>query len=120
MERNNDYATGNLLDYQYFSKHYKLIAIDLSKQSELENANLKQQFNFIGRFERNKGAAMFFIIEKSEEKIFSFTQNSATIAWFWPSIKIETQKIVNLLGDVDSESSKFATRKCCVNGRQET
>ena len=31
MGRNNDYTTGNLLDYEYFSKH-KLIAIDLSKQ----------------------------------------------------------------------------------------
>ena len=27
MGRNNDYTTGNLLDYEYFSKHYKLIAI---------------------------------------------------------------------------------------------
>ena len=31
MSRNNDYTTGNLVDYEYFSKHYKLIAIDLSK-----------------------------------------------------------------------------------------
>ena len=30
--RNNDYTTGNLLDCEYFSKHYKLIAIDLSKK----------------------------------------------------------------------------------------
>ena len=30
---NNDYyTTGNLLDYEYFKKHCKLIAIDLSKQ----------------------------------------------------------------------------------------
>ena len=29
---NNDYTTGNLLDYVYFSKNYKLVAIDLSKQ----------------------------------------------------------------------------------------
>ena len=35
MGRNNDYTTGNLLDYEYFSKHYKLTAIDLSKQIEL-------------------------------------------------------------------------------------
>ena len=41
MGRNNDYTTGNLLDYEYFSKHYKLIAIDLSKQIELENPDLK-------------------------------------------------------------------------------
>ena len=48
MGRNNDYTTSNLLDYEYFSKHYKLIAIDLSKQIELENPDLKQQINFIG------------------------------------------------------------------------
>ena len=78
MGRNNDYTTGNLLDYEYFSKHYKLIAIDLSKQIELENPDLKQQINFIGRLEANK-ATMFFIIEKSAERTFEFSQNSATI-----------------------------------------
>ena len=31
MGRNNDYTKGNLLDYKYFSKPCKLIAIDLSK-----------------------------------------------------------------------------------------
>ena len=33
--RNNNYTTGNLFDYESFLKHYKLIAIDLSKQIEL-------------------------------------------------------------------------------------
>ena len=28
--KNNDYTTGNLLDYEYFSKHWKLILIYLS------------------------------------------------------------------------------------------
>ena len=42
MGRNNDYRTGNLLDYEYFSKHYKFIAIDLSKEIELENLDLKE------------------------------------------------------------------------------
>ena len=32
ISKNNDYTTDSLLDYEYFSKHYKLIAIDLSKQ----------------------------------------------------------------------------------------
>ena len=67
------------MDYEYFSKHYKLIAIDLSKQVELENSDLKQQINFVGRLERNEGATMFFIIEKSEETNFEFLQNSAII-----------------------------------------
>ena len=42
MRRNNDYTTGNLLDYEYLSKQYKLIALDLSKQIELENPDLQQ------------------------------------------------------------------------------
>ena len=31
--KNNNYATRHLLDYEYFSNHYKLIDIDLSKTS---------------------------------------------------------------------------------------
>ena len=54
MSKNNDYTIGNLLDYEYFSKHYKLIAIDLSKQIELENPDLKQQINFIGKLEEDE------------------------------------------------------------------
>ena len=42
MSKNNGYTTDNLLDYEYFSKHYKLIAIDLSKQIQLENPDLKK------------------------------------------------------------------------------
>ena len=41
ISRNNEYTTGNLLDYGYFKKYYKLIAIDLSKQQVLqENEDL--------------------------------------------------------------------------------
>ena len=77
--KSNDYTTGNLLDYDYFSKHYKLIAIDLSMQIELGNPDLKQQVNFSGKIEEDDGAAMFFITEKSEETIFNFSQNSVSI-----------------------------------------
>ena len=114
MGRKNVYMTGTLLDYEYFSKYYKLFATDLSKQIELENPDLKQQINFIGRLEREGGATMFFIIEKSEETTFEFSQNAATAVWFWVCIKMETQKIANLLGNADNESSKFATRKWYV------
>ena len=70
MSKNNDYTAGKLLDCEYFSKHYRLIAIVLNKQTELENPDLKQQINFTGRLERNEGAAMFFIIEKKQETTF--------------------------------------------------
>ena len=62
--------TGNLLDYEYFSEHYKLVAIDLSKPIELENRDLKKQVNFIGQLKRNKGATMFFIIERVRRNNF--------------------------------------------------
>ena len=78
MSKHNDYTAGNLLDYEYFKDHYKLIAIDLSKQTELENPDLKQQIDFIGRLEENK-ATMFFIIERKEETTFDFSQNSVVV-----------------------------------------
>ena len=78
INKNNDCTTGILLDYEYYSKHYKLIVIDLRKKIELENPNLKQQINFIGKLEADT-ATMFFIIEKSEETTFEFSQNSTSI-----------------------------------------
>ena len=75
MSKNNDYTTGNSLDYEYFKYHNKLIAIDLSKQIGLENPDLKQKIIFFGRLEENN-ATMFFIIEKKEETSFAFSQNS--------------------------------------------
>ena len=72
MGRNNDYTTGNLLDYEYFSKHYKLIAIDLSKQFELENSDLKQQINFVGSLDRNEGATLFLSLESQKKQFLNF------------------------------------------------
>ena len=66
------------MDSEYFSENYGLIAIDLRKQSELENPDLKRQISFIGKFEDNR-ATMFFIIEKSEEITFEFSQNSVSV-----------------------------------------
>ena len=76
MGNNNDYATGNLLDFAYFKKYYKLTAIDLSKQTKLKDP---QQINFIGKLDKDNGATMFFIIEKSGETTFNVSQNSVPI-----------------------------------------
>ena len=72
----NDYTAFSLLDFAYYKKHYKLIAIDLSKQIKLKD---RQQINIIGKLSRNTGATMFFVIERSEETTFSFSQNSVRI-----------------------------------------
>ena len=77
MSNNNDRTTGNLLDFAYFKNNYKLMLIDLSKQTKLKDP---QQINFIGKLEnQDHRATMFFIIEKSEETTFNFSQNSVTI-----------------------------------------
>ena len=83
ISRNNEYTTGNLLDYDYFKKYYKLIAIDLSKQQVLqENQDLIQQINFIGRL--TEAANIFIIIEKEENiilDILEFSQNLANVIY---------------------------------------
>ena len=63
---------------------------------------------------KDEGATMFFIIEKSEDTTFEFSKNAVAVVWFWLRLTMETQKIVNLLGDTDNESWKFATRKWYV------
>ena len=93
------------------TKHYKLIAKDLNKQTELRNSDLKQQINFIGRLRRNEGATKFFITEKSEETTSKFPQNAATVVWFLIRIIMGAQKIANLLGHVDNESSTSYVQK---------
>ena len=80
ISKNNEYTTGNLLDYDYFKKYYKLIAADLSKQQVLrENEDLIQQINFIGRLD--EAASVFVIIEKKEHTILKFSQNFANVLY---------------------------------------
>ena len=60
---NNDETTGNLLDFAYYKKKSRLIAIDLSKQTIIKDP---QQINFIGKIEgQDNGVTMFFITERS-------------------------------------------------------
>ena len=82
ISRNNEYTTGNLLDYDYFKKYYKLIAIDLRKKQVLqENEDLIQQINFIGRLEEEQAVNVFIIIEKKEHTILEFSQNFANVLY---------------------------------------
>ena len=77
MSRNNNYMAGNLMDFAYFRDNYRLIVIDLSKQTKLKDP---QQINFIGKLEgQDYGATIFFITEKSEEINFEFLQSFVVI-----------------------------------------
>ena len=82
ISKNNEYTTGNLLQYDYFKNYYELIAIDLSKEQVLqENEDLIQQINFIGRLGQGEDANIFIIIEKKEHTILEFSQNFANVLY---------------------------------------
>ena len=63
----DDYTTGCLLDYTYFKKYQKMIAIDLSKQQALD-ADLKsiQQVNFTVNLDRANNTKFYFILEEAK------------------------------------------------------
>ena len=69
MSRNDDYTTGNLLDYLYHQKYYKLIGIDLSTQT---NTRIPQQVNFVTKLEKDGGAKIFLVSEKQQKTILDF------------------------------------------------
>ena len=76
----DDYTTGCLLDYSYFKDHYKMIAIDLSKQQALDaDPRAIQQINFTANLDRDEGGTMFFIIEQAKETVLDFSQETVKV-----------------------------------------
>ena len=80
----NDYATGCLLDYNYFNNHYKMIAINLSKQQALDaNPKAIQPINFTENLKRDNGATMFFIIKEAKETVLDFLWGTVRVFSFY-------------------------------------
>ena len=78
--KGDDYKTGCLLDYPYFKDHYKMIAVDLRKQQELDADPRKiQQINFTASLDRAGNTTIFIIIEQEKETIFEFSQGTEKI-----------------------------------------
>ena len=76
----DDYTTGCLLDYPYFKNHYKMIAIDLSKQQALDaDPRAIQQINFTANLDRAGNTTMFFIIEEAKETVLDFSQETVKV-----------------------------------------
>ena len=68
----DNYTTGCLLDFAYFEKDYRLIAVDLSKQKALD-ADLKviQQIIFTGHVD-DEAIAVLYILENSKKQCYNF------------------------------------------------
>ena len=73
----DDYTTGCLLDYSYFKDHYKMIAIDVSKQQVLDaDPRPIRQINLTANIDRVGNTTMFFIIEEVKETVLDFSQGT--------------------------------------------
>ena len=80
----DDYTTGCLLEYNYFKKYYKMIAICLSKQQALDaDPKAIQQINFTGNLEQDNGGTIFSIMEEAKETVFNFTQGTVKVLWLY-------------------------------------
>ena len=76
--KGDDYTTGSLLIYDYFKKHYKLVAVDLSKQKELDvDPRAIQQIEFKYILETN--STIYWVLEKSKETILEFYKGTAKV-----------------------------------------
>ena len=71
--KDDDYTTGWLLDYSHFKENYKMIAIDLSIQNELDaDPRAIQQINLTCNLDRAGNTTIFFLIEEAKETILNF------------------------------------------------
>ena len=76
--KGEDYTIGSLTDYNYFDKHYKLVAVDLSKQKELDaDPRAIPQIEFKYMLETN--STMYWVLQKSKETILEFYKGTVKV-----------------------------------------
>ena len=76
--KGEDYTTGSLLDLNYFKEHYKLVAVDLSKQKELDaDPRAIQQIEF--KYMLGTDSTIYWVLEKSEETILEFYKGAVKV-----------------------------------------
>ena len=76
--KGEDYTTGSLLDYDYFKKHYKLVAVDLSKKKELDaDPRAIQQIEF--KYILETISTIYWVLKKSKEIILEFYKGTVKV-----------------------------------------
>ena len=76
--KGEDYTTGSLLDYNYFKKYYKLVAVDLSKQKDLDaDPRAIQQIEF--KYMLGTNSTIYWVFEKSKETILEFYKGTVKV-----------------------------------------
>ena len=76
--KGEDCTTGSLLDFHYFNKHFKLVAVDLSKQKELDaDPRAIQQIEF--KYMIGTSSIIYWVLEKSKETILEFYKGTVKV-----------------------------------------
>ena len=76
--KGEDNTTRSLFDFNYFNKHYKLVAVDLSKQKELDaDPRAIQQIEF--KYMLGTNSTIYWVLEKSKETILDFYKGTVKV-----------------------------------------
>ena len=76
--KGEDYTTGSLLDFNYFNEHYKLVAVDLSKQKELDaEPRAIQQIEF--KYMLQTDSTIYWVLKKSKGTLLEFYKGTAKV-----------------------------------------
>ena len=76
--KGEDNTTGSLFDLNYFDEHYKLVAVDLSKQKELDaDPRAIQQIEF--KYMLRTNSTIYWVLEKSKETILEFDKGTVKV-----------------------------------------
>ena len=79
----DDYTTGCFLDFFYFEKNYRIIAVELSKQKPLDgDSRAIKQITFTGKIKaeaNNARVIIFYVLEKSKETILEFSKGTTKV-----------------------------------------
>ena len=76
--KGEDYTTGSLLNFNYFKKHYKLVAVDLSKQKELDaDPRAIQQIEF--KYMLGTNSTIYWVLEESNKTILEFYKGTVKV-----------------------------------------
>ena len=79
----DDYITGCLLDFAYFEKDYRLIAVDLNKQKTLDAySRAIQQIIFTGKIKAaaaNTRVIHYYILKQSKETMLEFSKGTTKV-----------------------------------------
>ena len=78
IRKGENYTTGSLLDFNYFDKHYKLVAVDLSKHKELD-ADLRaiQQIEY--KYMLGTDSTIYWVLGKSKETILKLYKGTVKV-----------------------------------------